>query len=105
MTKYLIPVAILFILAGSALGTMWLHDDPSFFQMGTPMQSATFKPADMPALEIVDAPFSRSWAKGSTMTPYQLALPTNPAPYKSVARVPVHFHRSRQPLVNTWKTI
>jgi hypothetical protein len=57
MMKYLIPVAILFILAGSALGTMWLHDDPSFFQMGTPMQSATFKPANMSALEIVNAPF------------------------------------------------
>lgn len=56
MMKYLIPVAILFILAGSAMGTMWLYNDPTFFQMGTPTQSAAFKPANMPALEIADVP-------------------------------------------------
>jgi hypothetical protein len=57
MMKYLIPVAILFILAGSALGTMWLYTDPGFFQMGTPTQNASFKPAKVAALEIIDAPF------------------------------------------------
>lgn len=57
MMKYLIPVAILFILAGSALGTMWLYNDPGFFQMGTPNQNASFKPAKVAALEIIDAPF------------------------------------------------
>jgi len=57
MMKYLIPIAILFIMAGSAIGTMWLYNDPTFFQMGTPTHSAIFKPANTPALEIVDAPY------------------------------------------------
>jgi hypothetical protein len=57
MMKYLIPMAIIFVLAGSALGTMWLNDDSTFFQMGTSTQSASFKPANMPVLEIIDSPF------------------------------------------------
>jgi len=73
MIKYLIPMAIIFVLAGSAFGTMWLYNDPTFFQMGTPTQSASFKPANMPALEIIDAPFFPLLGQGF----YNDAIPVN----------------------------
>jgi len=73
MMKYLIPMAIIFVLAGSAFGTMWLYNDPTFFQMGTPTQSASFKPANMPALEIIDAPFFPLLGQGF----YNDAIPVN----------------------------
>ncbi len=57
MMKFLIPLAMLFIMAGSALGTMWLYTDPTFFQMGTPVQSASLMPANVPNLEIVGVPY------------------------------------------------
>jgi hypothetical protein len=56
MMKYIIAVAVLLMLAGTGLATMWLYDDPMFFQMGAP-QSASFKPADISILEIIDAPY------------------------------------------------
>ena len=34
MMKYIISVAVLLMLAGTGLATMWLYDDPMFFQMG-----------------------------------------------------------------------
>lgn len=73
MMKYLIPMAIVFVLAGSALGTMWLNNDPTFFQMGTPAQSTSFKPANMPVLEIIDAPFFPLLGQGF----YKDAMPVN----------------------------
>ena len=57
MMKFLIPFVMLFIMAGSALGTMWLYTDPTFFQMGTPVQNASLMPANVPNLEIVGLPY------------------------------------------------
>ena len=57
MMKYIIPLAMLFIMAGSASGTMWLYNDPTFFQMGTPMQSASLRPNNVPNLEFAGAPY------------------------------------------------
>ena len=56
MMKYIIPLAVLFIMAGSAFGTMWLYTDPTFFQMGTPLQSASLRPNNVQNLETVGAP-------------------------------------------------
>jgi hypothetical protein len=57
MMKYVISVAVLLMLAGTGLATMWLYDDPMFFQMSYPSQAASFKPADISILEIIDAPY------------------------------------------------
>jgi len=57
MIKYLISMAILFMFAGTALSTMWLYDDPSFFQMGTGFNAPMFKPGSISPLEIENAPF------------------------------------------------
>jgi hypothetical protein len=57
MRKYAIAVAVLLMLAGSGLATMWLYDDPMFFQMSYPAQAAFFKPAHISILEILDAPY------------------------------------------------
>lgn len=57
MMKYAIAVAVLLMLAGTGLATMWLYDDPMFFQMNYPVQSASFKAADISILEILDAPY------------------------------------------------
>src|SRR5690606_13624814 len=39
MIKYLVSAAMLFMLAGTAFGTMWLYDDPVSFPI-SPYQSA-----------------------------------------------------------------
>ena len=57
MMKYIISVAVLLMLAGTGLATMWIYDDPMFFQMNYPSQAASFKPADISILEILDAPY------------------------------------------------
>ena len=57
MMKILITLVTLFIMAGSALGTMWLYTDPTFIQMGTPVQNASLMRANVPNLEFVGAPY------------------------------------------------
>ncbi len=57
MMRYAIPIALLFMLAGTALGTMWLYDDPTFFQTGGQSQLGSFTPANISILEIIDAPY------------------------------------------------
>ena len=57
MTKYAIAVAMLLVLAGTGLATMWTYDDPMFFQTNYPSQAASFKPTDLSILEILDAPY------------------------------------------------
>lgn len=57
MIKYLISMAILFMVAGTALSTMWLYDDPSFFQTGRGFNAPMFKPGSISPLEIVSAPY------------------------------------------------
>ena len=57
MIKYTVAIAMLLMLAGTGLATMWLYDDPQFFQMNYPLQVASFKPADISILEILDAPY------------------------------------------------
>jgi hypothetical protein len=57
MMKYTIALAVLLMLAGTGLATMWLYDDPMFFQMNYPAKVASFKAADISILEILDAPY------------------------------------------------
>jgi hypothetical protein len=78
MEKYIIPVAILLMLAGTAFGTMWLYDDPTFFQ-GTQSQTASIKPADMSLLEIVDSAYFPLLGQGfyKDAIPVKLSNQTN----------------------------
>ncbi len=57
MMKYTIALAVLLMLAGTGLATMWTYDDPMFFQMNYPVKTGTFTPADISILEILDAPY------------------------------------------------
>jgi hypothetical protein len=57
MMKYAIPIALLFVLAGTAFGTMWLYDDPTFFQTGGQSLRGSYTPANISILEIIDAPY------------------------------------------------
>lgn len=57
MMKYTIALAVLLMLAGTGLATMWLYDDPMLFQMSYPSQAASVKPAHISILEIIDAPY------------------------------------------------
>jgi len=57
MLKYTIALAVLLMLAGTGLATMWLYDDPMFFQMNYPAKTGSFKAADISILEIIDAPY------------------------------------------------
>jgi len=56
MMKYLIPLAVFLMLAIPSWATMWLYDDPTFFQMGYKDNSA-FRPANVSLLEIVGSPY------------------------------------------------
>jgi len=77
--KYLIPIAMLFMLAGTAWGTMWLYDDPSFFQTGSSSQAGNFRPASISILEIVDAPYFPLLGQGfyTDALPVQLSNSSN----------------------------
>jgi hypothetical protein len=79
MMKYIISVAVLLMLAGTGLATMWLYDDPMFFQMSYPSQAASFKPADISILEIIDAPYFPLLGQSfySTAIPVKLSNNTN----------------------------
>jgi len=57
MMKYTIAIAVLLMLAGTGLATMWTYDDPMFFQMNYPVKTGTFTAADISILEILDAPY------------------------------------------------
>jgi hypothetical protein len=57
MMKYTIALAVLLMLAGTGLATMWTYDDPMFFQMNYPVKTGTFTAADISILEILDAPY------------------------------------------------
>jgi hypothetical protein len=57
MMKYTIAVALLLMLAGTGLATMWIYDDPMFFQINPTSQVASFKPANTSILEILDTPY------------------------------------------------
>jgi hypothetical protein len=57
MMKCIIAATVLLTLAGTGLATMWLYDDPMFFQIGAPSQAESFKPASISILEILDAPY------------------------------------------------
>lgn len=67
MKRYLIPIAMFFVIAGLASGTMWLYVDPTFFsgqssstipysfQYQSDMGS--FRPLDLSPFEIINSPF------------------------------------------------
>ncbi len=50
-------LAVLLMLAGTSLATIWFYDDPMPFQMSYLSQAASVKPADTSILEIIDAPY------------------------------------------------
>jgi len=79
MMKCIIAVAMLLMLAGSGLATMWIYDDPMFFQMNYRSQSASFKPADISILEILDAPYFPLLGQGfyTNALPVKLSNNTN----------------------------
>jgi len=68
MRRYIIPIAMLFVLAGLSSGTMWLYTDPTFFS-GLPSSTApysfeyqsgssgSFKPLELSPFEIINSPF------------------------------------------------
>ncbi len=74
MIKYLISAAMLFMLAGTTLGTMWLYDDPVSFPY-SPHQSANtgFNLTDTALIKI--AGFSYYSPLGEDF--YMRAIPVN----------------------------
>jgi hypothetical protein len=79
MMKYTIALAVLLMLAGTGLATMWLYDDPMFFQSNYPAKVGTFKAADMSILEIVDSPYFPLLGQGfyTSAIPVKLSNNTN----------------------------
>jgi hypothetical protein len=59
---------MLLILAGTALGTIWLYDDPAFLQLNSPAQDATFNPGKISPFEIIDAPYFPLLRNGTSDT-------------------------------------
>lgn len=73
MTRYMIPIAVLFMLASMASASVWLWDDPAFFKTGTQSGTTelqatyigsefssgigTFKPDNLSPFEIINAPY------------------------------------------------
>lgn len=58
MTKYLIALTMLFVLAGTAGATMWLYDDPMFFnQFGNRYTASSVQPVSLALSDIIQAPF------------------------------------------------
>jgi hypothetical protein len=53
-----IAVALLLMLAGTACATMWLYDDPTFFNVNNNQYSASsIQPVSLTLSEIIEAPF------------------------------------------------
>lgn len=79
MMKYTIAVAVLLMLASTGLATMWLYDDPMFFQTNYPAKAASFKAADISILEILDAPYFPLLGQSfySSVIPVKLSNNTN----------------------------
>jgi hypothetical protein len=73
MMKYLIPIAMLLMLAGMASGTMWLYDD-DFFMLGPQVKAPTFQPASLSPFEIINAPFFPLLGEGFKTSPIPLKL-------------------------------
>jgi hypothetical protein len=57
MIKYITAIALLLMLAASGAATMWLYDDPQFFQIGSSSQSASNQIASLSNLEIINSPY------------------------------------------------
>ncbi len=78
MMRYIIPMVLFLTLAGNAWGTMWLYDDPDFFQMGSQPQGS-FTPSGISILEIVNAPYFPLLGQGfyTDALPVQIKNDTN----------------------------
>ncbi len=57
MMKYIIAVAMLFMVTTMASGTMWLYQEPDYLQMGNQFTTPFFKPANLSPFEIINAPY------------------------------------------------
>ena len=76
--KYTIALAVLLMLAGTGLATMWTYDDPMFFQMNYPVKTGTFTAADISILEILDAPYFPLLGQSFYNNAIPLKLSNNP---------------------------
>jgi hypothetical protein len=57
MKRCIIPIVLLFMLVGTAPGTIWLYTDPTFFNTGTQPHVGSYTPGNISAFEIVNAPY------------------------------------------------
>ena len=74
MMKLLITMAVLFMLAGSALGTMWLYDDPSFFMIGSQFKAPSFHLNNVSPIDIIKAPYFPLLGQGFYRNPIPVQL-------------------------------
>ena len=74
MMKLLITTAVLFMLAGSALGTMWLYNDPSFFMIGSQFKAPSFHPNNVSPIDIIKAPYFPLLGQGFYRNPIPVQL-------------------------------
>ena len=98
MIKYTILVAVLLMLTGTGLATMWLYDDPMLFQTSYPSHVTSFKPAGISILEILDAPYFPLLGQSfySNAIPVKLSNNTNTIQIgsrvpRSMSPIPVTF--------------
>jgi hypothetical protein len=74
MMRYIIPLALLLMLTGTAFGTMWLYDDPTFFQIGSQAREATFQPGNISVFEIINSPYFPLLGQGFYMNAIPVKL-------------------------------
>lgn len=56
MMKFSTMLAMLFLLAGTTSGTMWLYN-ADFFMLGPQLPASSFTPSNLSPFEIINAPF------------------------------------------------
>ncbi len=57
MMKCLILLAVVLLLASPSFATMWIYDDPTFFQSNYKDKNVSFIPANKALLELIKAPY------------------------------------------------
>jgi hypothetical protein len=57
MMKHLVIIAMLFMVASMASGTMWIAQEPDYLQIGTQFTTPFFKPTNLSPFEIINATY------------------------------------------------
>ncbi len=57
MIRHLVIIALLFMAASMASGTMWLYQEPDYLHTGIQFTTPFFKPANLSPFEIINAPY------------------------------------------------